>query len=77
MAKRVLTQEAAKTAEQEAAKTAEQETKAKAKKMSERIKTAFDNYPTADVLYHDGEELFFSPVKQGMTVVRRDEVVRS
>jgi len=75
-------QEAAK-AEQKAKKEAEakakQEEKEKEKSrmqkaesdMREKVKNAFENYPTADKLYHDGEEVFFYQVKAKMVAVTR------
>lgn len=40
-----------------------------------KIKSAFEHFPTADKLYIDGEELFFSQVKPNMTVVKRGEYI--
>jgi hypothetical protein len=39
--------------------------------ITEKIKKAFDNFPTVDTLYHDGKEVYFSPVKPGMKAVKR------
>ena len=43
--------------------------------LDERIRSAFENFPTADKLYVDGEELFFAQVKANMRVVQRADFI--
>jgi flagellar biosynthesis/type III secretory pathway protein FliH len=73
--------EAKTKAEQKAKEKAEAAAKAKAEKeannseLNEKIKNAFENFPTANKLYHDGKEVFFTQVKIEMTVVKRADFV--
>ena len=82
-------QETAEKAKQEAAEKAAQEAAEKAKaaekikghkdehsKLDAKIKSAFENFPTADKLYVDGEELFFAQVKANMKVVHRADFIK-
>ena len=39
--------------------------------MKEKIIRAFEDFPTVDTLYHDGEELYFHQVRAKMLVVKR------
>ena len=41
------------------------------KDLDKKIKQAFKNFPTADRLYTDGKEVYFSEIKPKMTVIAR------
>jgi membrane protein involved in colicin uptake len=45
--------------------------KCKISVLDEKLKHAFENFPTADKLYHDGEEVYFVQVKPNMTIIKR------
>ena len=52
---------------------AKQKNEDKVTSIKEKLSTTFKNFPTADRLYHDGENVFFSQTKPQMTIITRAE----